>query len=865
MATRTLNPNLDQKLVNVTGNGGSTPISPKLVDAADGTYAIGTADGGYAWVRVGPGTQTVLATNERCRWVQIHARVQHEGTDIGHIEYVSLVPRNPDSVPKVNPDRWYYGSGAGFREHDSQKWTKTPDAKEWTNRIFDNLQIEAIWRASVNDKFVRLVELRMVYDVCTQPSVTGVTVTNTTTTRPTVTATYASTDGYAQKRYQVKVFSPAQYNAAGFSPDTSTPVWTSGEVHSNQFGPAIIGTDLVGGVSYRAYARGSYDFNGGDYWSAWDFAAFTIATEPPPAPLLTATVDLVLQRVLLATQGRVNMLTADDADFEGSIGNWITGAFASSTVRSTAFARHGSASMAVTGNGGGATWVRNHGGALKPGLIPVRKGQQVTLGGYARAGSTTRSWKPVLRWYDTAKSDAANLQADGAFTAAPSGGWTALTPLVAPAPFDGYAAVQVEASTTLANGEVHYFDQVQAVPGATLPAWTPGGYTPTATTAVDYWDVATGRVNQARPEVAAGSTSRTTVPGYVVPTAADYLIPDPTTALAGGSGVLWIPSATGSRLDIGYQRGAWAIDYALPAPPGTVLVASVWAKASANGNYTAAAEIADGVGVAVGGPLGTATWALTTAWQRFSIAVTGPAGGIFGQLGILNATGGTGQSVWVDQFQWEIRPAGSSTVPSAWAAGEGTAPAWQPVRGFSAVTPPASQAWTESDFEIPTGRARIYRARTNVALDLANLASADVAGSYAHFWIEPDGRWRLVDIHRPENSVVAFVYGDQGLDETIDPEQVELHPAGADYAVVYSDFVGGYRSALPVVGFGEQEWATLKRFVETDDIWLLKLPEGGGRYIRIGQRQVNRSGPVGGITRRLTLPYVQTARPPDGT
>lgn len=123
------------------------------------------------------------------------------------------------------------------------------------------------------------------YNVAPTVTVTAPTGLVATTIRPTLTWTYADADGNAQERYRAKVFSSAQYSAIGFNPETSTPVWDSGEVVSDA-GGAPLPQNLTNLTAYRAYVKVSDAGSNGRY-SAWAFSTFSTSVAVPATPTLT--------------------------------------------------------------------------------------------------------------------------------------------------------------------------------------------------------------------------------------------------------------------------------------------------------------------------------------------------------------------------------------------------------------------------------------------------------------------------------------------------------------------------------------------------------------------------------------------------
>jgi hypothetical protein len=99
----------------------------------------------------------------------------------------------------------------------------------------------------------------------------------------------------------VKIFSSAQYSAAGFDPGTSTSTYDSGYVFTT--GTSVILPPLVNGT-YKVYVAVAQQVNGAYQWSAWTpSAAYTLNITPPPAAAVTATVENASARILLAITG----------------------------------------------------------------------------------------------------------------------------------------------------------------------------------------------------------------------------------------------------------------------------------------------------------------------------------------------------------------------------------------------------------------------------------------------------------------------------------------------------------------------------------------------------------------------------------
>lgn len=124
----------------------------------------------------------------------------------------------------------------------------------------------------------------------TQPS-TSVTAVSpdpytASTTIPIAWTNTLDSDGGAQTRYEIKVFTDAQYGAGGFDPDTSTPYYTTGEVVSAAL-TADVGP-LENGDTYRAYVRVAQTVNGASHWSDWAYDEFTMDVTTSDVDTVTA-------------------------------------------------------------------------------------------------------------------------------------------------------------------------------------------------------------------------------------------------------------------------------------------------------------------------------------------------------------------------------------------------------------------------------------------------------------------------------------------------------------------------------------------------------------------------------------------------
>lgn len=283
--------------VTVRPDGVSTGAANFTVTGAANAAAATNDDSDSTLVRKSSsvfGTQTLALTfgtttitsSQRVRRVRLRARVETDNAN-GKMDLMLGT--------RVSGQSYFYTGyavrgavGVSTPVDVTGAWfTSSPDGASWDQTRVDALRAQFIEYKDSSDRGY-VYELYIDVDVASQPtiSVTAPTGTITTSATPEVQWTYTDPDTTdPQAFYEVKVYTSAQYGAGGFSPDTSTPTWTSGIVGSSELG-AVIAEPLLSGT-YRAYARVAKAINGEPFWSAWGYSQFTLSLTPPP----TVTVE----------------------------------------------------------------------------------------------------------------------------------------------------------------------------------------------------------------------------------------------------------------------------------------------------------------------------------------------------------------------------------------------------------------------------------------------------------------------------------------------------------------------------------------------------------------------------------------------
>lgn len=210
-------------------------------------------------------------------------------------------------------------------------WFNTgPQGQAWSQSILDalRLQIYALGNTyhvpRIRELYVDVETNSLPVGTVTAPAEAS---TITTTSQPTTTWTYSDADLDTQTKYQVKIFSAAQYGAGGFNPETSTATYDSGVLS----GTALThkATASLPNATYRSYVKVAQTVDGADQWSAWDFNQYTLTITPPATPVITATAQLTpVPRVQLSiTYGAgTDFLEVEYSDNAGATWSTLRGA-----------------------------------------------------------------------------------------------------------------------------------------------------------------------------------------------------------------------------------------------------------------------------------------------------------------------------------------------------------------------------------------------------------------------------------------------------------------------------------------------------------------------------------------------------------
>ena len=872
--------------------------------ADDATYLFGANNNQYpaVYVQLGLGDLAALGADQRIKQVRVRSRIRMNSLVAGDSAIVHFKLTDPQAGLGIPPPGTSEQStsidkvetGSTTVAPRTGAWHTQPpplDGGEWTRDIINRLRVDLAWYyGQYGQVNLRVTEVYVDVDVRDQPTVSAVTASGyTSTTRPTITWDYvANVDSDPQVAWQAKVFSAAQYGAAGFDPASSLAVWDSGLRYGDDT-QTPVGVDLANGATYKTYVRAAQDFNGERWWSDWAASSpFTVGVTPPPAPTLTVASDPTCPalRNQLTFASALNALAADDADLEGvGVGNWVAGVGITGLARSTAQASHGAASLALTYSATANPEARNTGNA-GAGAMLVRPGQQVSANARVRASSTGRAARSGIRFHNDAETQVGST-IYGATVTDSSGAWSTTPTVTATAPAGATRAYLVDSlSATPAAAEVHYFDQHQLVPGASAPAWAPG-FLASSGAVIERALAATELRNQATPQLSSGGDASGTTDGFFTTGTTSTVSYDQADRHAGVGSIRWEVEDTTAKLYLGWPSATLedpAPADALACVPGRAYVFSVYAKA-ASSSFSSQLNLQaiDKGGTPVGAPTsGGAISILASGWTRFAATITAPAGAAYVRPHLDNTGAVTGRKVWVDSAQWEL-----GTTAGELGAPGGVPLSWEPVRGFVPGAAPigASQSLVAFDHEVAPGSTYLYRAWIYTLDPASSEALSSPFTAYQAALIDPPGagQWMLSEV-----ALLPLLRGCvcvlKGLTGSVNEDVTIYHPLRprrpgqvGQRPVALSDWIGGHDGTLQIAGLGDDAWWLLERLVDSQlPLWFTSS-QGGGRYVRLTDRAWTmtrwREGclvladgttlPAGEWERTLTLTYVEADRPPD--
>jgi hypothetical protein len=871
--------------------GGLQTLDGDVADNNDATYIVGTvgyaANGNYCQLRLG--NISALASDDRVMRVRLRARYAKSTGGLSPDQRASVSIYDTVTIARQDM-KAIRGVTTAVNEITLPWWTESPNpgAEGWgrtpaeMTTIINRLGVVC---RSHNDyggggAFLRLNEIYCDVDIHEQVTLSTLDVTGeATTATPTVSWVYVTNaDLDPQRSFQVKVFTLAQTTAAGFDAAGDEAVWDSGSRRSSATS-VVIGKALVNGVTYVAYVRASSDFNGTDWWTSYSAASsFTMSFTPPPTPTLTVTQETTVPslRNLLVVDTKLNLLSADDASFEGATtGSW--GAQTNVTVVvSTTQKLDGLQSMRMTATGAGNMSAITAGGVFP---YQIKAGQQYTALASFRAGSAGRSCRIGIQWVD---QTGANMGAVvlGSNVTDTTGGFTQAF-VTATAPAGSYGARLVVEVVSAGAAEIHYVDQADLHTGSST-TWSAGGLQKTDSfgydtrvdrTVIEYldWNMPTAETkNILNPNMASGGEFYGDTHGFAPRQPEDMVWVDRSGLQRDGEAcVRWMVGETvGSILDLGTAQGVYSSftevpTATLPCVPGRTYTLSFYVRSVAGSHDLALAVTGiDQAGAAVGSFAVGGTTSVGTSWTRLSISITAHASAV-GLRGEFRNVNGDLAEYLLDQGQLE-----EGAVATAWQRPTIMITNWLPVRGaLTDLRGDIRDAIARIyDREAPPGVIRMYRAWTEIVLGNEDVSRSAFA-TYVPTMINPPGQgvWILKDPQQPAWDLQVHV---EQISGTIEEDLTEAHPVRPNdrqpygkRPVIVSDWISGKNGQATITLLTNEDWFSLQSLLHTPRTLLLQFPEGGQRYLRFTSRSWPRDKPRALGVHRIVVDFTEMSRP----
>lgn len=280
MITNTQRPNATIRTSGGTIFGGAPSFHAALSDDNDVTL-VRTAEGSLNGVKF---ASLVLPAGAIVRDVVLRMRLRRAAGGINDT-FASL---NGGPADQLTP-----GNGVFLTVSTAPKGGFTPAQVA--------AGIDLFWNAHGPEDGSGILDAAEAWLDVTHVPVPTVTITSpgpsTPVTQPPVE--WQTTSDFAQSRYQVKIYSQAQYEAPGFTPDLSTPEFDSGAQIGAAGSLVPRSVNLTNGATYRFYVRVAQQVGAQTQYSLWTYVTTTVNATPPPVPTVTPTPDDALARIKL--------------------------------------------------------------------------------------------------------------------------------------------------------------------------------------------------------------------------------------------------------------------------------------------------------------------------------------------------------------------------------------------------------------------------------------------------------------------------------------------------------------------------------------------------------------------------------------
>lgn len=854
MSTVVLRPN-STDTINAVNTSGALAAHSVLSDTNNATVAQGAADHAYLMLGFSSAGVTV-SSSVRVKGVQIGLCYANSGNL--PLRGEKLVYRFRDGLTGALSQTVITSSvtttfpTASAPLYGPQAIT-APDGTAWTQAKIDALQVQLLWYGTTpSGGFLRVSEVYAQFTLNNQPVVSGITVTNTaTTTRPTVNFQFVDPED-GQTAWHAKVFTAAQYGAAGFDPETATATWDS-DTNLNDLTIFMIGQDLLLGVTYKVYVKAAQAWPGpeGQFWySAWAASSsFTISITVPPTPTVTISQQLGsphYRNLITVGLAGLNVLDVDSSSFESSAGLWVNDSNTTVTTSATN-PKSGSNALQLTAIAAANMVVRAGSGTTG---ARVKPGDTVSVTESFRAGTTARTVAAGIRYFQIDGVTQVGADAYGTGAADNNAGYTTVT-FTGTAPVGAYRAVALGRVTAAALGEVHRMDEAGLNYGS-VTTWSSGGFLTTGTISLQ----STQRIspvvirhparNYMHPQIYSAGALTAGTDGFKPRQANDSVVwhvldrapPEAPGDVTTGMIEWVIRVGAFSYLDFGPNLGEVTDGqhpYPFAATPGVSYTGSCWLWASTAHTARLAITFTDEFNTVIGSDTLSTTANLTTIEQKVTVAATAPAGSVYGRLYIEDTSGAADFSMFLTQPRVRRTASPDEVWPGqmfAWVADD--------VRNARAYPLPTdgAQVQTIYDHEAPPDRPMIYWARINATLSGVSVSSAK--SRFVNVYMTPPSYTILKDTSQPENAF-QVTYRARGDTATVQEDTTAIHAAGRDADPMFGrDWISGDKGAFQVHIQSELELYRIEQILPSDRTVLLQWKVGGQTYAHITGYSIQR-------------------------
>jgi hypothetical protein len=866
MAVTTVRPTSQDAQWNITTTGAVT-ADVVTADNNNATVVTGTVNKAYTWLGI---PSVTVSSSVRVLRLALRVNAKADGADPTRQEVMTMQIRDPAHGRFLAASNVYRQSTTSSQTAGASLYTP-PIGGPWDQSSVDRIQVVLNFIQSNGGGFCQCGEVFADWETNNQPTVSGVTVTGAaTSTRPTVLWTYADTEGDPQVASVIRVFTAAQYGAAGFDPETSA--YAANTVQRNASLSGTVAVDLVSGVTYKAYVKAGQAWpaaqaSGSEWYSTWVASgAFTISVAPPPTPTITVTQELgpprYANRVVASLVG-INLLSADSASFENSIGDWVNDSNTTLVVSATN-PKSGLQAAQMTAIAAATMVIRSGSAATAK---RVRPGGVYSSTASFRTAVTGRTVNAGIRWLDVAGS-AIGADLYGSNVTDTNAGYTTATLTNQTAPANAFSALALAKVVSAALGEVHRMDEGGLLIGAGA-TWIPGGYG-AGSIVVEAVQRISDTITRGpapmllHPQIHSSGALTTGTDGFSARVATDSVafrqldrVPPEAPSNTTGGMIEWrIRTGVSAYLDIGAPDGV-ATDgshpYLIPVVPGRAITASAWLWASAAVTVRLVLYTVNNVNTAIGLDF-SSTVVLTTTPQRVTVSGTPAAGCVWARLAVEDNSSTANVSVFLTQ----PRARASVDADEFW-PGQVFAFSRYTVRnGTQALPTDGSDTITVVDHEAPPGRYVLYDAYLSATLNVGQTIASG-RSTPIPVYMDLPATTLLKDPFQPENAMVCQILADHAV--TQDEDAGVFHPLGADGdPVVWRDWLSGEDGTIAVFASSELERYRLDQLHPSARPLLIQWAEGGGSYIRITDRKKTPLKLPAGYW-RADFTYVQTRRP----